>query len=43
VHVLFPKHYDLALSPREEWDEKGGEMAALFGDFTKRVASPAAA
>lgn len=37
VHVLFPKHYDEALSPREEWDEKAGEMAALFGDFIKRV------
>jgi len=43
VHVLFPKHYDLALSPREEWDEKVDEMAALFGDFMKRVAAPAAA
>jgi pimeloyl-ACP methyl ester carboxylesterase len=38
VHVLFPKHYDEPLSPREEWDEKAGEMAALFGDFMKRVA-----
>jgi pimeloyl-ACP methyl ester carboxylesterase len=38
VHVLFPKHYDMALSPREEWDEKTGEMAALFADFIKRVA-----
>jgi pimeloyl-ACP methyl ester carboxylesterase len=36
VHVLFPKHYDMDLSPREEWDEKAGEMAALFGDFIKR-------
>jgi pimeloyl-ACP methyl ester carboxylesterase len=36
VHVLFPKHYDEALSPREEWDEKAGEMAALFADFLKR-------
>jgi pimeloyl-ACP methyl ester carboxylesterase len=36
VHVLFPKHYDEALSPREEWDEKAGEMAALFGGFLKR-------
>jgi pimeloyl-ACP methyl ester carboxylesterase len=36
VHVLFPKHYDEALSPREEWDEKAGEMAALFDDFLKR-------
>ena len=38
VHVLFPKHYDMDLSPREEWDEKTGEMAALFVDFMKRVA-----
>jgi pimeloyl-ACP methyl ester carboxylesterase len=38
VHVLFPKHYDEALSPREEWDEKAGEMAALFADFLKRQA-----
>ena len=37
VHVLFPKHYDEPLSPREEWDEKAGEMAALFSDFIKRV------
>ena len=36
VHVLFPKHYDLDLSPREEWDEKACEMAALFADFIKR-------
>ena len=36
VHVLFPKHYDEPLSPREEWDEKAGEMAALFNDFLKR-------
>jgi pimeloyl-ACP methyl ester carboxylesterase len=42
VHVLFPKHYDEALSPREEWDEKASEMAALFADFIKRAtASPA--
>lgn len=39
VHVLFPKHYDEALGPREEWDEKAGEMAALFGDFIKRTAT----
>jgi len=37
VHVLFPKHYDEPLSPREEWDEKAGEMAALFADFMKRA------
>ena len=38
VHILFPKHYDEPLSPREEWDEKAGEMAALFSDFMKRTA-----
>ncbi|MGH7766879.1 MAG: alpha/beta fold hydrolase [Candidatus Binatia bacterium] len=38
VHVLFPKHYDMDLSPREEWDEKAGEMAALFAAFIKRAA-----
>ena len=36
VHVLFPKHYDEALGPREEWDEKAGEMAALFAGLIKR-------
>lgn len=39
VHILFPKHYDEPLSPREEWDEKAGEMAALFNDFMKRAAA----
>jgi pimeloyl-ACP methyl ester carboxylesterase len=39
VHILFPQHYDMDLSPREEWDEKSGEMAALFSDFIKRAAS----
>lgn len=41
VHILFPKHYDMDLSPREEWDEKAGEMAALFSDFIKRATSRA--
>jgi len=36
VHVLFPKHHDAPLGPREEWDEKVGEMAALFSDFLQR-------
>lgn len=42
VHVLFPKHYDEPLSPREEWDEKAGEMARLFADFIKRAGVAAA-
>lgn len=33
VHVLFPQHYDMDLSPREEWDDKAPEMAKLFADF----------
>jgi hypothetical protein len=39
VHILFPKHHDEPLGPREEWDEKAGEMAALFSDFMKRAAA----
>lgn len=41
VHVLFPKHYDEPLSPREEWDEKAGEMAALFASFIKKSVAAA--
>ena len=37
LHVLFPKHYDMDLSPREEWDEKAAEMARLFSEFMKTV------
>ena len=36
VHIMFPKHHDEPLGPREEWDEKAGEMAALFAGFIKR-------
>lgn len=36
VHILFPKHYDQPLSPREEWDAKAGEMAKLWDGFLKR-------
>jgi hypothetical protein len=43
LHHLMTKHYDEALSPREEWDEKTGEMAGLFADFIKRRAAPVTA
>ena len=43
VHVLFPRHYDEPLSPREEWDAKAGEMGALFAGFMKRTAMAGAA
>jgi pimeloyl-ACP methyl ester carboxylesterase len=36
VHILFPKHYDEPLAPRDQWDEKAGDMAALWHDFLKR-------
>jgi pimeloyl-ACP methyl ester carboxylesterase len=42
VHILFPKHYDEPLSPREEWDEKAGEIAGLFSDFIKRSSTAGA-
>lgn len=41
VHVLFPKHYDMDLSPREEWDDKAPEMAKLFADFITQLANQA--
>ena len=41
VHILFPKHYDEPLSPREEWDEKAGEMAVLFRDFIQKTGAAA--
>jgi len=37
VHILFPKQYEEPLSPREEWDEKAGEMAALFAKLIQRA------
>ena len=36
VHILFPKHYDEPLAPRDQWDEKAGEMASLWHNFLKR-------
>ena len=36
VQILFPKHYDMDLSPREEWDEKAPEMARIFAEFMTR-------
>jgi pimeloyl-ACP methyl ester carboxylesterase len=36
VQILFPKHYDVDLSPREEWDEKAPEMSRLFAEFMTR-------
>ena len=43
LYSLKLKDYDLDLSPREERDEKEGELAAAFVDFMQRVKSPVAA
>ena len=43
LHHLKIKDYDLELSPRDEWNEKESELAAIFTGFLKRVKSPVAA
>ena len=45
VHPLITRHYDLDVAPREEWDAREADLAAIFLDFMKRVAAraPAAA
>ena len=37
VHPLITKHYDLDVAPREEWDAREGDLAAIFVDYVKRV------
>jgi len=37
VHPLITKHYDLDVAPREEWNAREGELAAIFLDYMKRV------
>jgi len=45
VHPLVTKHYELDVAPREDWDAREGDLAAIFIDYMARVAarSPAAA
>ncbi len=37
VHHLMTMHHDVDLTPREEWDAKESDMAALFCAFINRV------
>lgn len=37
VHPLVTKHYDLDVAPREEWDAREADLAAIFLDYMKRV------
>jgi pimeloyl-ACP methyl ester carboxylesterase len=39
LHHLMTTHHDLDLAPREEWDEKLDELAAIFIDFLRRRAA----
>ncbi|MGH7846898.1 MAG: alpha/beta fold hydrolase [Candidatus Binatia bacterium] len=43
IHHLMTTHHDADLAPKEEWDEKLGELAAIFAAFLKRVAAATAA
>jgi len=40
LHRLVTKKYELDVAPKDEWNEKEGELIALFVDFMKRVKSP---
>lgn len=42
VHPLITKHYDLDVAPREEWDAREADLAAIFLDYMKRVEARAA-
>ena len=37
VHPLITRHYDLDVAPREEWDAREADLAAIFIDYMKRV------
>jgi pimeloyl-ACP methyl ester carboxylesterase len=43
VHPLITRHYDLDVAPREEWDAREADLAAIFLGFMKRVEARAAA
>ncbi len=43
LHRLVTKKYELDVAPKDEWNEKEGELIALFVDFMKRVKSPVTA
>ena len=43
VHPLITKQYDLDVAPREEWNAREGDLAAIFLDYMKRVEARAVA
>ena len=40
LHQVVTKRYDVDFAPRDDWNEKEGELASLFVEFMKRVKSP---
>jgi pimeloyl-ACP methyl ester carboxylesterase len=36
LHTVIAKHYDVDVSPRDEWDAKEDEVARIFVDFLRR-------
>lgn len=43
VHPLITQHYELDVAPREEWDAREADLAAIFLGFMKRVEARATA
>ena len=43
VHPLITKQYDLDVAPREEWNAREGDLAAIFLDYMERVEARAVA
>lgn len=43
VHPLITRHYDLDVAPREEWNAREADLAAIFLDFMARVRARAGA
>lgn len=37
VHPFITTHYEMDVAPRDEWNAREGELAALFTDYMKRV------
>ena len=39
LHPLVTRKYELDVAPKDEWNEKEGELVAMFVDFMRRVGS----
>jgi hypothetical protein len=39
LRPLVTREFDMDVGPRDEWEEKEGELAAIFIEFMRRVAA----